>query len=118
MPQLIVIPYNHVYISILLIVTVGLLSFYKTLTPLISREIKYNIKLKLKLIELNLIWIYSITCYYNLQDSYFYIVNQFIYNLHLNFFRITKFILGEQQNSSYLVDILIDKTCGNKLKIL
>lgn len=111
MPQLIIIPYNHVYISILLIVTVGLLSFYKVLTPLISKGIKYNVKLKLKLIELNLIWIYYILGNYKIQDSYFYIVNQFVYNVHLSFFRIIKFILGEQQNSNYLVNILIDRTC-------
>lgn len=111
MPQLIIIPYNHIYISILLIVTIGLLSFYKVLTPLISRGIKFNIKLKLKLIELNLIWVYSITVHYKLQDSYFYIINQFIYNIHLSFFRTIKFILGEQQSSNYLVDMLIDRTC-------
>lgn len=107
MPQLILIPYNHIYICIFILISIGLLNFYKLLTPLIAKTIKYSIKLKLKEFYISLIWMYSINAVSKTNDLLFFLIVQYLYCIDINIVRLVNFI--NTTNNIYLVDILLNK---------
>lgn len=109
MPQLIIIPYNHVYVSIIILLIIGLLNFYKILIPLILTTVKYHVKMKLRSLILNLLLSSAIGITSKMYDLYFYTVTQYLYTVELSILEGIYYIIGEQPVSAYISDILLNK---------
>lgn len=108
MPQLIIIPYNHVYITILIILFIGLLNYYKILIPLILYNIKFNIKFKLNLILkiLNLINVLNIFSKHN--DMYFNTIYYYLYNIDLNIIQIIDYFYKKNYKPIKIINFIIN----------
>lgn len=113
MPQLITVPYNHVYLTILIIIAVGLLNYYKILIPLSLKAIKLNMKLKLRSIIINLSYINMFNTSSKIVDLYFNLINYYFYNIDLSIYKSIKFISMEAIQSIYIVNFLISRPLLN-----
>lgn len=108
MPQLITVPYNHVYITVLLIIAVGLLNYFKILMPSFLKIIKFNMKLKIKSITNNLLYINLFNSSSMLIDLYFNIVSFYFYYIDLCLSKSIKMISKEATQSNHIVNFLIN----------